>query len=260
MDLSSYIVEKCAGILAEEGVRELFEALTNKLEGNRSEAARRCGLTGKATYDWERARYVKLVTKRKVLKASLDTDFLGTVEYLLNRSSERTGDLLRTILSTIYADALEADSKGKFIASFDKFEVLKMKYRGFIRDQNEEEVSGMALFLESKAVDFGIPLQEKSIEDVSSQELLGKIELIGRVYSGDPAEAERLATEDLGLSKQALKPILQTFEKLSHKGEVKLPSAANTSEWTNADIEAKAHLPLLATKTAEFASSPLWER
>lgn len=258
--MSSYIVEKCAGILAEEDVRELFDALTNKLEGNRSEAARRCGLTGKATYDWERARYVKLVTKRKVLEASLAADFLSTVEYLLNRSSERTGDLLRTILSTIYANALEAESRGIFIAFFDKFEVLKMKYRGFIRDQNEEEVSGMAQFLESKAVDFGIPLQEKSIEDVSSQELLGKIELIGRVYFGDPAEAERLASEDLGISKQTLKPILQTFEKLSHKSGVKPPSTASTLEWTNVDIDAKAHLPLLVTKTAEFASSPLWER
>lgn len=258
--MSSYIVEKCAGILAEQDVKELFDILTEKLEGNRSEAARRCGLTGKATYDWERARYVKLATKRKVLKTSLDTDFLGTIEYLLNRSSERTGDLLRTILSTIYADALEADSMGKFIASFDKFEVLRMKYRGFIRDQNEDEVSSMTLFLESRVADFGIPLQEKSIEDVSSQELLGKIELIGHVYFGDPTEAERMATEDLGLPKQTLKPILQTFERLSHKSEVKPPSAATSSEWIKAELDAKCYLPLLTTKeTAEFPS-PLWQR
>jgi len=253
MDLSSYIVEKCAGILAEEDLKELFDILTEKLEGNRSESARRCGLTGKATYDWERARYVKLVTKRKVLKACLETNFLGTVEYLLNRSSERTGDLLRTVLSTIYADAVEADSREKFIASFDKFEVLRMKYRGFIRDQNEDEVSNMALFLESRALDFGIPLPEKLIDDLSVQELLGKIELIGHVYVESPTKAERFASETLGLPKETLKPILQAFGELSRKGEVKPPSEATTLEWTKAGSDVKGYLrKLAAVDTAEF--------
>jgi hypothetical protein len=255
MDLSSYIVEKCAGILAEQDVKELFDILTEKLEGNRSESARHCGLTGKATYDWEKARYLKLATKRKVLKACLETDFLGTVEYLLNRNCERTDDLLRTVLCTVYADAVEAGLKEKFISSFDKFEVLRMKYRGFIRDQNEDEVSNMALFLESRALDFGVPLPEKSIDDLSAQELLGKIELIGRAYVESPTKAEHLATENLGLPKETLKPILQTFGILSQKGEVNPPSDATALEWPNAVPDVRGYLPRLAAEeTAQFPS------
>lgn len=212
----SYIVEKYAGMLTEQDVQRLFEMLALKLNGNRSEAARRCGLTGKTTYDWEKAGYVKLRTKKKVLEACLEVDFLGTIEYLLSQSTERTIDVLRAILSTIYADAIEITSREEFVNLFDKFEKLKVKYRGLIKDQIEDEVSDMSRFLKEKALEFGMPIREISIEDLSTRQLLDAIQVVGRMYVENPLGAEKFLKEDLNLPTEAWKQILEIFKELSY--------------------------------------------
>lgn len=231
MKLGNYIADKYAGILTKEHVSQLFNTLTERLQGNRSEAARQCDLTGKATYDWEKAGYVKSETRRKVLEACLRIDFLGTIEYLLNRSSERTVDILRTILSTIYAEAIETNSREQFSTLFDKFDTLKMRYRGLIRDQIEEEVADMMWFLSKKALELGIPLRQRSIKDLSAQELLEAIRLTGDIYAENPTEAQRFAIEDLGLPTKTLKTILPTFEELSYMKEVKVVTGTGKLDW-----------------------------
>lgn len=218
----SYIAEKYAGMLTEQDIRELFEILTVKLNGNRSESARRCDLTGKATYDWEKAGYVKLKTKKKVLEACLEIDFLGTVEYLLSQSSERTVDVLRTTLSTIYADAIETNSQKEFSNLLDKFETLSMKYRGLIKDQIEDEVSDMSRSLRKKALNLGLSPHETLIEDLSSQQLLEALQLVGRIYVENPFEAEKFAKENFALPTEAWKQILETFKELSYAKEISI--------------------------------------
>jgi hypothetical protein len=203
-------------MLTEQDVQRLFEMLALKLNGNRSEAARRCGLTGKTTYDWEKAGYVKLRTKKKVLEACLEVDFLGTIEYLLSQSTERTIDVLRAILSTIYADAIEITSREEFVNLFDKFEKLKVKYRGLIKDQIEDEVSDMSRFLKEKALEFGMPIREISIEDLSTRQLLDAIQVVGRMYVENPLGAEKFLKEDLNLPTEAWKQILEIFKELSY--------------------------------------------
>lgn len=228
MKLDNYIADKYARILTKENVSELFDTLTKRLQGNRSEATRQCGLTGKATYDWEKAGYVKLDTKRKVLEACLRIDFLDTIEYLLSRSSERTVDILRTILSTIYAEAIETDSKEQFGAQLNKFDMLKMKYRGLIRDQIEEEAADMTWLLSKKASELQIPLRQRLIKDFSTQELLESIRLTGDIYTENPTEAERFAKEDLNLPTETLRIILPIFRELSSIRKVKAEAVTET--------------------------------
>ena len=184
--MPTYIVERYAGILTKEDITQLFNALTSNLHGNRSEAARQCGLTGKATYDWEKAHYVKLTTKRKVLETCLRLDFLGTVEYLLKRSSERTIDVLRAILSTIHAEAIETNSKEQFITLLDKFNILRTQYRGLINDRIMDEAADMLWMLRQKAQELEVPVPPKSIEDISAKELLEVLPLIGDMYLKNP--------------------------------------------------------------------------
>ena len=149
--LSNYITDKYAGMLTEEDVALLFNLLAKEVGDNRSEAARECGLTGKATYDWENAAYVKLGTKKKVLEASLKGNFLGTVEYLLSRSTDSSQDLLRTILATLYSNALESLSPEDFKSAYTKFEQIRTRHIGMIRDEIQVEVTDMAIALREKA-------------------------------------------------------------------------------------------------------------
>lgn len=212
--LNSYIAEKYAGILTEEDVAFIFNLLVKKLHNNRSEAARKCGLTGKATYDWEEATYVKLGTKKKVLAASLRENFPETIEYLLGRNTDRSLDLLRTILSTLYADAIEAGSRNEFESPFAKFETIRVRYQGMIRDEIRNEVADMASLLRKKASDLGVPLQPKTINEFSAEELIDGIQLIGHLYVENPREAEIFAVRNLGLPSDVLKPVIQTFRNL----------------------------------------------
>lgn len=212
--MNSYITDKYAGMLTEEDVANLFNSLAKQLGENRSEAARRCGLTGKATYDWEGVAYVKLGTKKKVLEASLKEDFLSTVEYLLGRSSNRSLDLLRTILSTLYANALEATAADEFKAILTKFEAIRMTHRGMIKDGIYDEIADMSSMLRNKASDLGIPLEAKAINDFSAEEMINAVQLIGHMYAENPAQAETFALKDLDLPVDALKPVIQTFKNL----------------------------------------------
>ena len=230
--MNTYIGEKYAAIMTKEDVGNLFNALVKKL-GNHSEAARRCGLTGKATYDWEEVGYVKLRTKRKVLEACLTDDFLGTIEYLLNRNNERTVDVLRTILSTVYADAVETESKEEFENFFDKFLALKLRYRGLVRDTIEDEVSDMENLLRERSQRLGVFFREKSMDDLSAKELLDDLGMIGHFYLENPVEAESFARNNLSLPGDALKPIFQTFRELCHIRDMK----ATAIEGANPSLE-----------------------
>ncbi len=212
--MTSYIAEKYAEMLTEDDVASVFDILTRALGGNRSEAARQAGLTGKATYDWAQVAYVKLGTKKKVLDAALRVNFTSTVEYLLEQSTDRNIDLLRTVLGSFYANALESDSPEGFRVMQSKFETIRKNHLGLIRDGIQHEVIDMEVSLKSKGEQLGIFIEAKTVDDLSGKELLDAIELVGNVYAENPVQAELLAAKDIGLPVEAVKPIVATFKNL----------------------------------------------
>jgi hypothetical protein len=240
--LTTYTADKYAGMLTEEDVANLFNLLVAKLDNNRSEAARRCGLTGKATYDWEEAAYVKLGTKKKVVNTALTETFLETIEYLLGRSTDRSLDLLRTILSTLYANAIEAGSQNDFEVALTRFEMIQRRYQGMIRDGIHDEVTDMLSLLRKRALDFGLPLRTKSLNELSAEELVDAIQIVGHLYIENPTEAELFAERDLGLTTQALKPVIQTFRDLCIARRVQTTAIAGTPEETQRTAAAGAAL------------------
>lgn len=212
--MTTYIAEKYAEMLTEDDVANLFDILTRELEGNRSEAARQARLTGKATYDWAQVTYVKLGTKKKVLDAALRANFAATVEYLLEQSTDRNIDLLRTILGEFYANALESNSPDDFKALQSKFHTIRKNHIGLIRDGIQNEVIDMEVSLRNKAEQLEVFVEAKTVDELSGKELLDAIELIGNVYVENPLQAESLAVKDIGLSLNVVKPIIATFKNL----------------------------------------------
>lgn len=229
-NLPNYISNKYAGILTKEDVGQLFDKLTEIL-GNRSEATRQCGLTGKATYDWEKAAYLKLATKRKVLEACLKINFLNTIKYLLTRSSERTTDVLRTILSFMYAEAIETMSKELFIQLITEFVSLRKEYCGLINDRISDEVTDMLLMLRQKALELEVPVPKKSINEIPTKEFLDVVPLIAEMYLNNPQEITHIA-DTLDLPLESVKTLLPTFKRLQHSGGIITPMI-ETSEPNN---------------------------
>jgi len=227
-NLTSYIAEKYAGLLTEDDVANLFDLLTRELGGNRSEAARQSGLTGKATYDWAQVAYVKLGTKKKVLDASLKTNFAETVEYLLDQCTDRNIDLLRTVLETFYANALESTSQDSFKEVQLKFDNVRKNHAGLIRDGIQNEVVEMEISLKSKAEQFGLVVEPKATNELSADEVLNAIELLGNVYVENPAQVEALAVKDMGLPLETVKPIIATFRNLCSTSKMQTDMMADT--------------------------------
>lgn len=155
--MSNYIVDSYAGVLTKGDVLQLFDGLVTTLGGNRSEAARRIDVTNKATYDWKNAKYIKFDTKCKVLSATLELNFLKTIEFLLIRSGDRTVDILRTVCNAIFNEAMETESKSLFSNLIEKFDTIRHLYRGLVIDRLNDEVSEMLFALESKANTLGLP-------------------------------------------------------------------------------------------------------
>ena len=213
--LSEYLTEKYAGILSEEDVNLLFKTLIKVLGNNRSRAARECGVTDKATYDWETANYIKLGTKRKVLRASLTHNYLSAIEFLLQKSKDRNLDLLETIFSTLYADGLEANTKEEFNDKLRRFEEIRSRNIGLIQDGLQREVLEMSMALKTKAEQFGIAPKPATIKDYSGEEILNLISMIGNLYSENPIQAEIAAEKDFRLPITIMKPIITTFKTLS---------------------------------------------
>ncbi len=242
--LADYITDKYAGMLTEEDIATLFNLLAKELGENRSEAARQCGLTGKATYDWEEATYVKLGTKKKVLQASLKKNFLATLEYLFKRSTDRSEDLLRTILATLYADAIEAVSKEEFEAALNKFTTLQTNHQGIINDGIRDEVTDMTSLMREKAVELAVPFRAKTIHEMLPEEIADEIQTVGQLYLENPSEAELFAERDLSLPTEFLKQLMQTFRNLC--------SAKRTQ--TSAMTENRK----IQGPTAATAIRPLW--
>jgi hypothetical protein len=255
--MDSYIAEKYAEMLTKTDLKNVFDKIVQKLDGNRTKAARYCGLTTKATYDWEKAGFVKLETKQKVLQKLLEMSYLGTVEYLLNRSTERTGDLLHTALTTIYADAIEATGKESFLASFNHFQQFKMKHRGLIRDQVEFEIADMSAFLEEKALEFGIMRPNRLIEDMSAPELLGNFQLMGKYYGENPSKAEHFALEELGLPWATIEPIIHTFENVCFERRFAGPSETVEMTWLPTCLPEDNHGAKFAMAEPAVATNPL---
>jgi hypothetical protein len=219
-------------MLTKSDLKTIFDKILEKSNGNRTKAARSCGLTTKATYDWEKAGFIKLETKQKVLQTWLELNFIETIEYLFNRSVERTGDLLHTNLSTMYTNAIEATGKESFTGPFNHFLQFKTRHRGLIRDQVEFEIADMTAFLEEKAMELGIELPERPIEDMSTSELLANVEIIGKYYGKNPLTAENFALGELSLPKVAVKPIIQTFETVCFDQQIPEPEQQADMGWT----------------------------
>ncbi|RLG98944.1 hypothetical protein DRO19_03610 [Candidatus Bathyarchaeota archaeon] len=225
----AYIAEKYAPLLSKDDVIELFQRLQRLCRGNLSEACRRCGIQRKTTYDWMRAKSIKLSTKKKILKAMIETNTEQTINFLLSRSKEITVELLSTYLSYLYSEAMkEIIDPQYFLRIVKKFEKTKSDYVGLIWEL-EEEVEEMTYNLRERARDLKVSLPEEPIDTIRSTHLLeilpSVIYCVTRDITGDPA---KLASS-LGVPKmlvQVVSGAIATTLETQHTveaGKVNLP-------------------------------------
>lgn len=196
--MSSILAEKYADLLSSEDVSKLFNNLEKAL-GSRTEAARICRLERKTTYDWEKTDEIRLRTKRRVLRAFLDSLPEEALKFMTERSVEKSVDILRIFLSAIYEGALnEQISREEFQRLTSKFEDIKRKYAGLILDNLEVEVGDMCRSLSEKGSDLGLTLPESPSDVVRLSKLSRVIPTLIRAISvRTPLTADPEIAKDL---------------------------------------------------------------
>jgi len=168
--METYLSRKYSSLLDIEDVESLFEKL-KQAYGSIRKTADRCGVARSTAYGWEKAKYVKSITRTKILKASLEENLIETLGFLTNKSKERTSDLLLTFLSSIYQKAIKEDRKA-FQNPLHQFIGARREHFGLIQDTLQDEVGKMLSILTERAKEFQIPTPQDSLDMLKSSYLL----------------------------------------------------------------------------------------
>ena len=168
--METHLSGKYSSLLDIEDVESLFENLKG-IHGSIRKAADKCGVARSTAYGWEKAKYVKSITRTKILKASLEENLIETLGFLTNKSKERTSDLLLTYLSSIYQKAIRADRE-MFQNLLPQFLNARQEHFGLIQDALQDEVNKIVSVLIERAIEFQIRLPQDSLDMIKSSYLL----------------------------------------------------------------------------------------
>jgi hypothetical protein len=168
--MSNYIVEKYAEFLSSEDLINLFRYL-EKEYGSVLKAASACGIETKTYYDWRDTHYLKLPTKRKVLKAALEKNPDETLEFVMKRLMEANRELFFVHVSTVYEMAAKEMDSQKLASLLRRFDSLRQEYASLTVNHLEGEIGDFCSHLVSHAADIGLEWYPEPMQFVATRKL-----------------------------------------------------------------------------------------
>jgi len=190
--MEKYLSQKYSSLLDTEDVESLFEKL-KQTYGSTRKTANICGVARSTAYGWEKAKYLKSITRTKILRASLEKNLTETLSFLTNKSKERTSDLLLTYLSSIYQKAIREDKK-TFQNLLNQILVARREHFGLIQDALQDEVDKIMSVLTRRAAEFQISLPQDSLDMLKSSYLLEIIPDLMRDIFVEKADFSEIAS------------------------------------------------------------------
>ena len=137
-------VEKFANYLNSDEITELFDNYQKMLGGNRTLAAKQCGITTKTIYDWKnRKEGIKYSTKIKILETLIERYPVDTFLHMTSNLHILSLETLLAGLSTLYERSFDVKSESEFLELAKLFEITVHKYSGLIHNNKELEVGNM---------------------------------------------------------------------------------------------------------------------
>jgi hypothetical protein len=196
-----YIVDRYSQSLTKYEVQTLFAGLKEK-SGSLSAATRDAELTRKTVYDWESSSSdIKMNTKRKVLETSLESDFYGTLEFIVKKTEADYNEILERYINTNISKILSTEDKTEFqslVSTFDKY--LKM-HSGSIYDIKTINIDEIIDLLNQKALSLGVRGIDRDISlfspQILSQKFIQLLEIINvkSMFKNEIAEKLKLPEE-----------------------------------------------------------------
>jgi len=148
------IAYKYSRALTKEDIVELFEMLQRN--ESLSEVCRRIGIDEKTVCNWDKVKELRDETKVKVLAEALRVMPLETLEFLADRSIDRSVEIIAHLLSIVYEDAMSTEDRKEFKKKFVKFRDIVSKYDISLVDKVRGEVNKLLYRLDEKARKLGV--------------------------------------------------------------------------------------------------------
>ncbi len=189
-------IERYAGLLSGRDVSELFDRLS-KILGSIAEAARVCDIERRTPYYWrpDEGPEVKLLTKKKVLKALIDRDFERTLKFMIERSVDASRDMLRMYLGTIYEKAMNPEiPTGDFQPLLNEFRTLRVSFSGLVDSGLAEELSDMFMNLKGEAENRDVDFPPLPLSTMTAQEV---VHYLPRLSGLVPRDVEDVTLDSL---------------------------------------------------------------
>ena len=166
--------DKYATMLTGRDIAMLFEHLKNIT--SRSEAARICELERRTTYYWQDNKEMRFQTKRRVLQALLEKDYLFTLKYLCEKTFDISNETIDLYLKTIYENAMNPDidpeSFKKLVAEFYE---TRIKYAPSISASMNDIVSDLSRNLLEQATTLNVPIPKMPLATMTAEEVVNKL-------------------------------------------------------------------------------------
>ncbi len=170
-------VEKYANMLTGRDVSKLFEHLKNST--NRAEAARICDLERRTTFYWTDNKEIKLQTKKQVLQALLENDYLFTLDYLCEKTLELSNETVDLYLKSLYENAMDPDTdSSQFEKLMNSFFENRIKFSSLIGKSLLDVVSDMSKNLAEQATILNIHKPKMPLAIMNGEEIVEKLPFI----------------------------------------------------------------------------------
>jgi len=143
------IAYKYSEILTKGDIIDLFKML----EENKtlSEICKKIGIDRKTVYNWEKVKEIKRSTKIKILTEALKTKPKETLEFLADKSIERTTEIISELLTVLYEQAMKTENSEEFTKTYKEFKRILTKYNKSLLKETTNEISELLYRLNKKA-------------------------------------------------------------------------------------------------------------
>lgn len=146
-----YLVNRYAQSLTKYDSKALFEFLA-ETKGSIKAASEEAEITRKTVYDWQNSSSeMRSLTKRKILEASLENDYFGTMEMLIRKISDDKNEILERYINETLNRLLSVGDQQEFEKLANKFERYLKEHSGAIFDIPTIRLSKIMGLINTKA-------------------------------------------------------------------------------------------------------------
>jgi hypothetical protein len=169
-----YLVDRYAQSLTKYDSKVLFESLT-KTKGSIKAASEETEITRKTVYDWQTSsNEMKSLTKRKILDASFENDYFGTMEMLIRKITNDKNEILERYIHDTLNRLLAVGDQQEFEKQINKFERYLKDNSGSIFDIPTIRLSKIIELVNKKANSLGAKGIAPSVDLIKPQALSEK--------------------------------------------------------------------------------------